>query len=82
MSTPDGTTGGHSEIEFKKESSVRRNNIIIQPMTAHFAQNLSKNMKSDIDWFGFETRIRKVVYELLDQPMENIKRVATHFSNI
>ena len=28
---------------------------------------------SNLNWFGFETRVRRIVYELLDQPMLKVK---------
>jgi hypothetical protein len=31
--------------------------------------------KATLDWFGFETRIRNIVYELLNTPMETVKKM-------
>ena len=31
--------------------------------------------KAQLDWFSFETRIRKIVYELLSQPMETVQKM-------
>ena len=31
--------------------------------------------KASLDWFTFETRIRKVVFGLLSQPMETVKQM-------
>ena len=36
--------------------------------------NLDKS-KATLDWFGFETRIRNIVYELLSTPMETVKKM-------
>jgi hypothetical protein len=35
--------------------------------------NFSKIVSSNIDWFSFETRVRGIVYGLLNDPMEKVK---------
>ena len=38
--------------------------------------------KQNLNWFSFETRIRNIVYELLNQPMESVKKIEDSHAKI